>query len=65
MRTTAFLIFATLAWITWFVTAMWVQERQQSLALVNADFPLCVTVRPGPMGPPHRIVLAPRNSELS
>jgi hypothetical protein len=65
VKTTILLTIAALAWITWFVTAMWVQERQQALALVNADFPLCVTVRPGPMGPPHRIVLAPRNSDLS
>jgi hypothetical protein len=65
MKTTILLTIATLAWITWFVTAMWVQERQQSLALVNADFPLCVTVNPGPLHPARKPVFYAHNSELS
>lgn len=31
-------------------------EPAQALPLVKADFPLCVTMRPGPLDKPHRTI---------
>lgn len=35
------------------------------LPMVRADYPICVTVRPGPIRPPTRPVLNPRLSEIA
>jgi hypothetical protein len=65
MKTTFILIIFALAWITWFVTALWLQDHRQTLALVHADFPMCVTAHPGPLHPSRKPVFYPRNSDLS
>jgi hypothetical protein len=50
MRTIVLLIIAALAWIAWFVSSEAV-ERHRELTIVNADYPVCVTIRNGPLQP--------------
>lgn len=35
------------------------------LSALNADYPLCVTVRPPPLGPPRRQVPGPARSDIA
>lgn len=65
MKTTVILTIGALAWITWFVTALWIEDHRQTLALVHADYRACVVVNPGPFKPDRKPVFYPRNSELS
>lgn len=38
MRTTALLIIAALAWITWFISALWLEEHLQQQAPVQTHY---------------------------
>jgi hypothetical protein len=48
MRTIVLFAIMVLALIAWFVSSMAV-ERHRELTIVNADYPVCVTIRNGPL----------------
>lgn len=55
MRTTVFLIIASIAWIAWLVSALAIEKHREGLqgaTLYRADYPMCVTVHPPPITPP-------------
>jgi hypothetical protein len=69
LRLAAFVLILTLA-----LVAVMASDREQPIALVdahssggwdfnNADYPICVTVRPAPLVPPRRDAFRPTVSE--
>jgi hypothetical protein len=58
----------TLVCLGCFLFAMMLLQRfdaPQSLPLVKADYPVCMTVRPGPLKPRLRPIFNPRASETA